>query len=65
VVDPSADAWIRAHVEPTGAIEAVHERTWATVWRIPTDAGAVFFKACAAVQLRAGPDGRTLRAMAE
>jgi hypothetical protein len=50
VVDPSADAWIRAHVEPTGAIEAVHERTWATVWRVPIDAGSVFFKACAAVQ---------------
>jgi phosphotransferase family enzyme len=49
-MDPAADAWIRAHIEPTGAIEAVHERTWATVWRVPTDAGAVFFKACAPVQ---------------
>jgi hypothetical protein len=49
-VDPAADAWIRAHIEPTGAIEAVHERTWATVWRVPTDAGSVFFKACAPVQ---------------
>jgi hypothetical protein len=49
-VDPAADAWIRAHIEPTGAIETVHERTWATVWRVPTGAGAVFFKACAAVQ---------------
>jgi hypothetical protein len=48
--DPAAEAWIRAHVEPTGAIEPVHERTWATVWRVPTRAGSVFFKACAAVQ---------------
>lgn len=49
-MDAAADAWIRAHIEPTGAIEAVHERTWANVWRVPTDGGAVFFKACAAVQ---------------
>jgi hypothetical protein len=50
VLDSAADAWIRAHVEPAGAIDAVHERTWATVWRVPTEAGQVFFKACAAVQ---------------
>jgi phosphotransferase family enzyme len=49
-VDAAADAWIRAHIEPTGAIEAVHERTWANVWRVQTDGGALFFKACAAVQ---------------
>jgi hypothetical protein len=50
VLDSAADAWIRAHVEPVGAIEAVHERTWATVWSVPTQAGSVFLKACAAVQ---------------
>ena len=49
-MDPAAEAWIRAHIEPAGAIEPVHERTWATVWRVPTDDGAVFFKACAPVQ---------------
>lgn len=49
-MDPAADAWIRAHVEPTGTIEIVHARTWATVWRVSTDHGSVFFKACTAVQ---------------
>jgi hypothetical protein len=49
-VDPTADAWIRARIEPTGAVEAVHERPWATVWRVPTHAGSVYFKACASVQ---------------
>jgi hypothetical protein len=49
-VDPDADDWIRAHVVPAGAIELAHARTWATVWRVPTAAGPVWFKACAPVQ---------------
>jgi hypothetical protein len=50
-VDRAAvEAWIREHVEPTGAIEAAHERPWSTVLRVPVAGGAVWFKACAAVQ---------------
>ena len=45
-----AGAWIRAHVEPVGPIELVHERPWATVLRVPTGQGVVWFKACAPVQ---------------
>jgi len=41
------EAWIRAHVEPTGPIEVVHDRPWATVLRVPTASGPVWFKACA------------------
>jgi hypothetical protein len=33
-----------------GAIEAAHERPWATVWRVPVADGAVWLKACGAVQ---------------
>jgi hypothetical protein len=44
------DSWIRAHVEPAGPIEIVHERPWATVRRIPLAEGAAWFKACAPVQ---------------
>jgi hypothetical protein len=45
-----AEAWIRAHVEPAGAIEAAHERPWATVLRVPLAEGVAWFKACAPVQ---------------
>lgn len=44
------DDWIREHVEPTGAAELTHERPWASVWRVPTADGPVWFKACAPVQ---------------
>jgi hypothetical protein len=44
------EAWIRLHVEPTGDIETVHVRPWATVLRVPTADGPVWFKACAPVQ---------------
>ncbi len=47
---PAAEDWIRAHVEPTGAIETEHERPWATVLRIPVADGVAWFKACAPVQ---------------
>jgi len=47
-LDP--EHWIRAHVEPVGPIETVHERPWATVRRVPTAVGAAWFKACAAGQ---------------
>jgi hypothetical protein len=41
------DEWIRAHVEPTGPIEVVRERVWATTSRVPTTEGVVWFKASA------------------
>jgi hypothetical protein len=45
-----AEGWIRAQVEPTGAIETTHVRPWATVMRIPVRGGVIWFKACAPVQ---------------
>jgi len=49
-VDPTAEVWIRGHVEPIGRIEAAHVRSWATVWRVPIRGGSAWFKACATVQ---------------
>ena len=46
----AAEVWIRAHVEPVGAIETAHERPWATVLRVPLADGVAWFKACAPVQ---------------
>jgi len=46
----AAEEWIRAHVEPAGAIETAHERPWATVLRVPLADGVAWFKACAPVQ---------------
>ncbi len=46
----AAEDWIRAHVEPVGAIETAHERPWATVLRVPLANSAVWFKSCAPVQ---------------
>ena len=46
----AAEDWIRAYVEPVGAIELVHERPWSTVLRVPVAGGAAWFKACALVQ---------------
>jgi hypothetical protein len=45
-----ADAWIRAHVEPAGAIETAYEQPWATVLRVPLAGGVAWFKACGPVQ---------------
>jgi hypothetical protein len=45
-----AEEWIRAHVEPAGAIETAHERPWSTVLRVPLADGVAWFKACAPVQ---------------
>lgn len=45
-----AEDWIRAHVDLVGAIEAAHERPWATVLRVPLADGVAWFKACAPVQ---------------
>jgi hypothetical protein len=45
-----AEEWIRARVEPVGAIETAHERPWATVLRVPLADGVAWFKACAPVQ---------------
>jgi len=46
----AAEAWIRKHVEPAGAIETTHDRPWATVMRVPVAGGVTWFKACAPVQ---------------
>ncbi len=45
-----AEEWIRARVRATGAVEIAHERPWARVLRVPVADGAVWFKACGAVQ---------------
>jgi hypothetical protein len=45
-----AEEWIRKHVEPVGAIETTHDRSWATVMRVPVARGVIWFKACAEVQ---------------
>jgi Phosphotransferase enzyme family len=45
----AAEAWIRAHVDPVGAIEVAHARPWATVLRVPLADGVAWFKACAPV----------------
>ena len=46
----AAEEWIRAHVEPAGAVEVAHKRPWATVLRVPLADGVAWFKACAPVQ---------------
>jgi hypothetical protein len=46
----AAEDWIRAHVEPVGAIETAHERPWATVLRVPLADSVAWFKACSPVQ---------------
>src|SRR5438093_13645994 len=46
----AAEDWIRAHVEPIGAIEIAHERPWSTVLRVPIADGVAWFKACAPIQ---------------
>jgi hypothetical protein len=46
----AVEEWIRAYVEPAG-LDEPRERPWSTVIRLPlTDGGAVWFKACFAVQ---------------
>jgi len=42
--------WIRAQVDVRGPIEIAHERSWATVMRVPVASGCAWFKACAPVQ---------------
>ena len=42
--------WVATYVVPTGPVVRVHERPWATVFRVPTMHGAAWFKACAPVQ---------------
>ncbi len=46
----AAETWIRAHVDPVGAVETAHERPWATVLRVPLAEGVAWFKACGPVQ---------------
>ena len=45
-----ASTWIHAELESqgirvTGPIEQAHLRHWSTVWRVPSDAGDIYFKA--------------------
>jgi hypothetical protein len=47
---PSAEDWIRAHVEPVGPIRTAHEQPWATVLRVPIAGSVAWFKACGPVQ---------------
>lgn len=46
----AAEDWIRASIEPVGEIQVEHERSWATVLRVPLETGVAWFKACAPVQ---------------
>jgi hypothetical protein len=46
----AADAWIRRTIAPTGPLELVKQRPWATVLRVPTAPGRAYFKACRPVQ---------------
>ena len=46
----AAESWIHSHLQPAGPIEAVHERPWSTVLRVPLAGGLAWFKACAPVQ---------------
>jgi hypothetical protein len=46
----AAEDWIASHVAPAGEIEVAHDRPWATVLRVPTAQGNVWFKACGPVQ---------------
>lgn len=47
---PEAEAWIGAHSSPVRAIELVHERPWASVWRVTLAHAVIWFKACSAAQ---------------
>lgn len=38
--------WIRAHVEPTGAVELVSDEPWSKVWRVPVAGDVAWFKHC-------------------
>ena len=42
--------WISQHVTVIGQVDCFRQRPWATVARVPTTSGHVWFKACAAVQ---------------
>jgi hypothetical protein len=46
----AAEAWIRSIVDPTGAIELVRVRPWASVVTVPTGDGLAWFKACQPAQ---------------
>src|SRR5207245_2331183 len=46
----AAEDWIRAYVEPVGAIETAQDRPWSTVLRVPLAESVAWFKACAPVQ---------------
>jgi hypothetical protein len=49
-VHADEQAWVATYVDPVGAVETVHDRPWATVTRVPTSDGDVWFKACSPLQ---------------
>ncbi len=46
----AAEEWIRASVDPVGAIEIASHEPWATVLRVPLADGSAWFKACSPIQ---------------
>jgi hypothetical protein len=46
----AAEAWIRSVVNPTGRIDLVRVRPWASVVQVPTADGITWFKACQPAQ---------------
>lgn len=50
MLSPDCEAWVGRQVEAAGPAELVFERPWASTWRVPTRAGAVWLKACGPVQ---------------
>jgi hypothetical protein len=46
----AAEAWIRTIVDPVGPIELVRVRPWASIVKVPTADGVVWFKACEPAQ---------------
>jgi hypothetical protein len=46
-----AEAWVRRHVEPSGALTVAHEAPWSTVLRVPIGDDVAWFKACSPVQV--------------
>jgi hypothetical protein len=46
-VAPDALTWIAARLPDAGPVELLHERPWASVWRVPVGREVAWFKACA------------------
>lgn len=46
----AAEAWVRAHVQPTGPLELERHRPWASVYRVPLRDGPAWLKVCGPIQ---------------